>query len=335
MDDWKCVCKDIKPLVDMNSTSCPELLNALSSVGCNLFFSENSYLLQIQEKTDISKWNITDCSNNCSPLNFSTLEAAGIWKVVADSLERIVSLKEENQLYLPILQVNITNADREMGCSMRMVTSICSEATKRGIELEGLCFSCFEDKEIYDIIPSINTALEYAAEGGQKIKKVMIIGEGIQKMPIASSSSMDLLLELSKKVELSIEASRYFTEKAYTIYTHIIGKKMKHFGEIPHYLYYTDNGVYCSFYNRHINNESLEPIPIRLGDSTDKTCYESTVFGPTCDSIDTLGTTFQLPEMEVGDWFKFEKCGYLCSNYSPMFNGFLDPEEHISNLNVC
>ena len=168
------------------------------------------------------------------------------------------------------------------------------------------------------------------AEGIREKYKAAALPVNCAQLSEEDIATLALLKDLSKKVELAIEASRFFTEKAYTIYTRIIGKKVKHFGEIPHYLYYTDNGVYCSFYNRHINNEPLNPIPIRLSSSTDESLYESTLFGPTCDSIDTLGTTFMLPDLEVGDWLKFEECGYLCSNYSPQFNGFEDPAETLS-----
>ena len=330
MDEWKITFGGVKPLLDFNATSSSDLLYECEKVGCDFFFAENSYLDQIREKKDILSWDITDCSNNCSPLNLLALERAGVKKVVVDSLERIESLKESKKEFTPILQVALTKSIREMGCEMDQVSSIFEGAAKIGAQLDSLCFVTFEDSDLANTIRSILSILDSLAAIGQSAKKVMIIGAGIQKLLEEDIATLALLKDLSKKVELAIEASRFFTEKAYTIYTRIIGKKVKHFGEIPHYLYYTDNGVYCSFYNRHINNEPLNPIPIRLSSSTDESLYESTLFGPTCDSIDTLGTTFMLPDLEVGDWLKFEECGYLCSNYSPQFNGFEDPAETLS-----
>ena len=330
MSEWKNTFGAIKPLLDFNATSSSDLLFECEKVGCRFFFSENSYLEQIKEKKDILGWDITDCSNNSSPLNLIALERAGVKKVVVDSLERIESLKESNKGFTPILQVALTDSIREMGCDMDQAPSICERAAKMGVQLDSLCVGTFEDSNLADIIHSISSILESISAVGQSIKKVMIIGTGTQKLSENDIPTLALLKDLSKKVELSIEASRFFTEKAYTIYTRIIGKKVKHFGEIPHYLYYTDNGVYCSFYNRHINNEPLNPIPIKVSSSTDDSLYESTLFGPTCDSIDTLGTNFLLPDLEIGDWLKFEECGYLCSNYSPQFNGFEDPAETLS-----
>jgi len=50
--------------------------------------------------------------------------------------------------------------------------------------------------------------------------------------------------------------------------------------------------------------------------------YRSTIFGPTCDSMDCIGKDIPFPEMEVGDWFYFKNMGaYTVAACSP-FNGF-------------
>ena len=80
--------------------------------------------------------------------------------------------------------------------------------------------------------------------------------------------------------------------------------------KIEHCLYYTDNGVYCSFYNAvKVTKEPIQPICISTHGDLKAEKFISTIFGPTCDSIDCLGDCFELPEMEVGDWFKFETSG--------------------------
>ena len=182
MAEWKAKLPETKPLIDFNSTSSSDLLSQCHKVGCDFFFSENSYLEQIMEKQDISGWNITDCSNNCSPLNLIALQNAGIRRVTVDSIERIKSLKESPDAFVPVLQVAVTKSLREMGCSMDKVTSVCEEATKMGVQLDGLCFLSFEDRLLSDLLEAINSALESATAGGQKIRKVMIIGAGIQPL---------------------------------------------------------------------------------------------------------------------------------------------------------
>lgn len=151
-----------------------------------------------------------------------------------------------------------------------------------------------------------------------------------------SKEALAHLLSLSSKYSISVDASRFFTASIYTIYVRIIGKKYKANDKDYRILYYTNNGVYCSFYISHIYNESLKPIPISMHgvDFAGKEQHISTIFGPTCDSIDCLGKEFVLPDLEIGDWFKYENNGYTCSNFSTRFNGFEDPDV-LFDLLVC
>eukprot|EP01106_Pelomyxa_sp_JSP_P018565 TRINITY_DN866_c0_g1_i8.p2 TRINITY_DN866_c0_g1~~TRINITY_DN866_c0_g1_i8.p2 ORF type:complete len:146 (-),score=66.16 TRINITY_DN866_c0_g1_i8:814-1251(-) len=50
--------------------------------------------------------------------------------------------------------------------------------------------------------------------------------------------------------------------------------------------------------------------------------YSSTVFGPTCDSLDCVCKNVALPELEVGDWLYFENMGAYTSSAHSSFNGF-------------
>ena len=156
-----------------------------------------------------------------------------------------------------------------------------------------------------------------------------MIGEGIQELAAqtdaASRATFAKLQRLASHVSVSVDGSRFFIANAYTIYTHIIGKKLKTNKESRRILYYTDNGVYCSFFNAHIHKEPICPQPVTQRKLSGE-LFDTTVFGPTCDSIDNLGDDFKLPELQIDDWLKYEGNGYRCSNYSARFNGFEDPD---------
>ncbi|VAI35312.1 unnamed protein product [Triticum turgidum subsp. durum] len=63
------------------------------------------------------------------------------------------------------------------------------------------------------------------------------------------------------------------------------------------------------------------PRPLAVPRAGEKT-YTSTVFGPTCDSLDTVVTGYQLPEMSVGDWLVFDDMGAYTTASGSNFNGF-------------
>ncbi|XVF31175.1 hypothetical protein REPUB_Repub16aG0123300 [Reevesia pubescens] len=50
--------------------------------------------------------------------------------------------------------------------------------------------------------------------------------------------------------------------------------------------------------------------------------YDSTVFGPTCDLVDTVLKGYQLPELDVNDWLVFYNKSTYTSSRGNDFNGF-------------
>jgi hypothetical protein len=50
--------------------------------------------------------------------------------------------------------------------------------------------------------------------------------------------------------------------------------------------------------------------------------YPTTLWGPTCDSIDKITDVAVLPELDVGDWLVFESMGAYTIAGSCRFNGF-------------
>lgn len=50
--------------------------------------------------------------------------------------------------------------------------------------------------------------------------------------------------------------------------------------------------------------------------------YECSIWGPTCDSIDCLNKSTQLPLLEEGDWLYWENMGAYTISAASQFNGF-------------
>ena len=59
----------------------------------------------------------------------------------------------------------------------------------------------------------------------------------------------------------------------------------------------------------------------------DETLYPSTVFGPTCDSMDVLSRGVLMPKMNIGDWMYFQNMGAYTSAAASTFNGFPTTEK--------
>jgi Pyridoxal-dependent decarboxylase, C-terminal sheet domain len=51
--------------------------------------------------------------------------------------------------------------------------------------------------------------------------------------------------------------------------------------------------------------------------------FASTIFGPTCDSIDVVARSVLLPKLKVGDWLYFGNMGAYTMAAASGFNGFM------------
>jgi ornithine decarboxylase len=125
------------------------------------------------------------------------------------------------------------------------------------------------------------------------------------------------------------------------------------------FAYYVNDGVYGAFNNLMFDHATVRPRHLRraLGDSEnaagdrtpraarstdgiwtleeelddddarDDNLFTSTVFGPTCDSIDVIGRSVLLPQLRVGDWLYFNNMGAYTSAAASSFNGFAQTEK--------
>jgi ornithine decarboxylase len=87
------------------------------------------------------------------------------------------------------------------------------------------------------------------------------------------------------------------------------------------FLYYVSDGIYGSFNN--IFFDHYVPKVNLLDHDEPEEKYLSTIFGPTCDSMDVICKHVMLPELKVGDWMYFTNFGsYTTASASGGFNGF-------------
>lgn len=101
---------------------------------------------------------------------------------------------------------------------------------------------------------------------------------------------------------------------------------------------YINDGMYGSFNCITFDHALCTPKPLYrsgqflYGDNvsvdgdTEVQQYQCSVWGPTCDSIDLIGTDFSLPEMKIGDWLVFKEMGAYTNAAASNFNGFKKSE---------
>jgi ornithine decarboxylase len=125
-----------------------------------------------------------------------------------------------------------------------------------------------------------------------------------------------------KPIEILAEPGRFLVASAATAVSQIIGKAVRG-GKLCYYLndgvYHTYSGVIFDHAQYRIRSFKKGPTQI------------CSVFGPTCDALDTISLTEQLPDMEIGEFVYSDNMGAYCAASSTSFNGF--PPAKIVHLN--
>lgn len=108
-------------------------------------------------------------------------------------------------------------------------------------------------------------------------------------------------------------------------------QKMKNVDQKRGVMYYLNDGVYGSFNCTIFDYMKVNPQPYYLNNDENnvkmsKLNYlKTTLWGPTCDSLDMIRKNIYLPEMEIGDWIIFREMGAYTICAASNFNGFKKP----------
>jgi ornithine decarboxylase len=89
-------------------------------------------------------------------------------------------------------------------------------------------------------------------------------------------------------------------------------------------MYYINEGVYGSFNCLIFDHSTVEAIPLRDYHGNDEK-FASSIWGPSCDSMDCVAKNVMLPECNIGDWLYFKEMGAYTLSAASGFNGFLPP----------
>ncbi|MFN9368303.1 MAG: type III PLP-dependent enzyme [Planctomycetia bacterium] len=114
-------------------------------------------------------------------------------------------------------------------------------------------------------------------------------------------------------IEILAEPGRFLVASAGSAVSKIIGKAFRN----DKTCYYVDDGVYHTYSGVIFDHCTYHMKSFKRGKT--KLCA---VFGPTCDALDTISLSEQLPDLEIGDHLYSENIGAYSAASSTHFNGF-------------
>ena len=253
--------------------------------------------------------------------------------VTYDNLEEIRKIKK----YAPnsglVLRLSVPNTgamcelSSKCGAASGEAVDLILEADKAGLVVEGLSFHVGSQTTNFEnFVQAINLAasvFEEAKGRGYTKMNLLDIGGGFPApydatvkpfSELARKINAELNRLFPKNIQILAEPGRFMVATAGTAVSQVIGKAVRS-GKL---CYYIDDGVYNTFSGiifdhckYHLKAFKRGPIEI------------CTVFGPTCDALDVISMSEELPtNLERGDLVYSKNIGAYSTASATQFNGF-------------
>jgi ornithine decarboxylase len=317
----------------------PEIIRTLYKAGASfdvasfpefMLVYENIKGLPAKERQDFI-WDKIIYANPIKPRE--TLEALDKYKplLTYDNPEELRKIKR----YAPhaglVLRLRVPNTgsmvelSSKFGCDTGEAVDLILEAFRLGLVVEGLSFHVGSQCTNFDnFVQALNIAaavMQEARSRGHEIK-ILDIGGGF---PVPYDRHVKPLGVLAKKVnaeidrlfakdiEILAEPGRYLVATAATSIARIIGKAVRD-GKT---CYYIDDSVYHTFSGIVFDHCQYRLKAFKKGET--EIC---TVFGQTCDGMDAIAQSVELPKLEIDDLLYSEDIGAYSNASSTWFNGF-------------
>jgi ornithine decarboxylase len=333
----------ITPYFAVKSNPDAKIMSLLATLGCNFDCASKNEMANVMEIVNNPERIIF--ANPCkvsSHLRYARENKIAMMTFDSiEELEKIYNLYPEAQIVLRIC-VDDTNSkckfNSKFGCPQHNILKIFEKAKSLRMNLMGFSFhvgsGCSDATSYYNAIEDCSIVYTASREFGFDIRIIDIGGgfPGVDKTTsfadicdnINRAITDFFLYETSNSIIRFIaEPGRYFTEATHTLVLNVIAKKKeKGVADATDIIkYYLNDGIYGSFNCIGYDHQTPELIPLLPRDADDKK-YNSTFFGPTCDSLDCIYKNIPFHELNVGEWLYVRNFGSYTVSPSSSFNGF-------------
>jgi ornithine decarboxylase len=262
--------------------------------------------------------------------------------VTFDNLEEIIKIRQFAPNAGAMLRLRVSNAgamvelSSKFGAEPDEAVDMILAAEKAGLIVEGLSFHVGSQTTNFEnYVQAINLAaliFKQAKERGYDKMNLLDIGGGF---PAPYDDSVKPFSELAKRINSELERlfpvdikiiaepGRFIVATAGIAVSNIIGKAVRH-GKL---CYYINDGVYSTFSGIIFDHCQYHFDSFKKGPT--QIC---TVFGPTCDGLDVISMTEELPgNLERDELLYSRNIGAYSGATSTYFNGF--PPAKIVHIN--
>jgi len=333
----------------VKANSNPEIIKTLYDVGASfdvasmpefMLVHENIKHLPDKERQDFI-WDKIIYANTIKPVE--TLEALNQYKplVTYDNSEELKKIKKHAPDAGLVLRIRVPNTgsmvelSSKFGASPGEAVDLIEEAFNMGLVVEGLSFHVGSQcTNFNNYIQALQLSSNIIKEVASRLNKQLIIIDIGGGFPVKYDEKVKAFKSLAKKLNSEIprlfppdmhilsEPGRFMVADACTVVAKVVGKAVRDGKPC----YYINDGVYHTFSGQIFDHCNYPVKAFKEGER-----QMSAVFGPTCDALDTITLSAELPELDIHDLVYAENIGAYSHASSTFFNGF--PPAKIIHIN--
>lgn len=339
---WCASLPRVKPYYAVKCHPNPGILSTLAALGAG-FDCASPGEIELVISLGVSPDRIIYANPCKRPSDLRFARKMGVKTATFDTVSEL----EKVAMYYPELEMVLRiRADdpgarcqlgNKFGAEPDMWETLLDAAKAKGIAVGGVSFHVGSGASSADAfkvaIGGARKVFDMAALRGYKLH-MLDIGGGftayldeqgevtLGKMPPAVNEALDELFPEGSGVTIISEPGRYFVEKSCTMATQIFGNRPRHYadGGSKEMHYWITDGLYGSMNCVIYDHATLRPYPLK-GIHEGDDLFSTTLFGPTCDGLDTVVRDIQFPELVNGDWIVFRDMGAYTIAGATDFNG--------------
>ncbi|KAH7929223.1 hypothetical protein BV22DRAFT_1003119 [Leucogyrophana mollusca] len=354
---WLKALPEVEPHYAIKCNPDPYVLRLLAALGTGFDCASNGEISHVLNIGGIDPSRII-FANPCKATSFVRSAAkAGVDKMTfdnADELYKIARAHPGAKLIVRILADDSKSICRfgiKFGAPLDVVPSLLAKARELKLDVIGVSFhvgsGCYDPSIYEDAVKRARTAFDMGTHAGYTFS-LLDVGGGFEDGHFETAAgvltnaiNMYFPHRHREGIRIIAEPGRFYVSRAFSLAANIIARRAPMAdGSIeeehrtpgpktdePSVMYYINEGVYGAFNCIMFDHQVVSPYVLSLNGSFHHSTSEplslSSVWGPTCDSIDCVCKVAELPSaLQVGDWLGFDNMGAYTICAASQFNGF-------------
>ena len=350
---WTRCFPDIKPYYAVKCNPDPYVLRLLASLGTGFDCASNGEINQVLRIGGVDPSRII-FANPCKAVSFVRSAAkSGVDMMTfdnADELHKISRTHPRAKLIIRILTDDSKSLCRlgiKFGAPLVTVPGLLARAKELKLDVIGVSFhvgsGCYDSSVFTDAIMRSRNVFDIAQDLGFSFT-LLDVGGGFEDATFENTArilngAIDHYFPDRRQFSIIAEPGRFYVSRAFSLAASVIARRApmpsteldvptgdQEEGS-PNVMYYINEGVYGAFNCIMFDHQVVHPQVLSLNESfhipSTEVYQGSSVWGPTCDSIDCVCPITKLPaSLQVGDWLSFQNMGAYTICAASQFNGF-------------